>query len=103
MPVSHPAPLPQSIQSRIDEHQQEMGKVLQHNAVLQQENEGLRQQVESTQLQLDDLRTNQQDKLNALAEQIKKQVSIHTFLTEKHHVVNSLYLGMCIMSHVTCA
>jgi ElaB/YqjD/DUF883 family membrane-anchored ribosome-binding protein len=51
-----------------------MGKVFEHNALLQQQNEVLKQQADAQQKLLDELHTNQQDKLNALAQQIDQQV-----------------------------
>lgn len=71
-PPTHPHS--QSIQERIDEQQQETHKVLEHNKLLAQENGLLKSQLGSTQEALEQLRTTQQDRISALAEQLQQQV-----------------------------
>lgn len=67
-------PHSQNIQERIDEQQQETHKVLEHNKLLAQENGLLKSQLGSTQEALEQLRTMQQDRIAALAEQLQQQV-----------------------------
>lgn len=64
----------QNIQSRIGEQQEETSKVLEHNKLLLQENVLLKSQLVSTQETLDQLRTTQQDRIAAIAEQLEQQV-----------------------------
>ena len=64
----------QNIQSRIGEQQEETNKVLEHNKLLLQENVLLKSQLVSTQETLDQLRTTQQDRIAAIAEQLEQQV-----------------------------
>lgn len=48
--------------------------MLEHNQLLQRENELIKAQLTSTQELLDQLRTTQQDRIAALAEQLQQQV-----------------------------